>query len=686
MSQDPILDMYIFETNQLIEQLEGILLESEEDGDMSVESVNEVFRIMHTIKGSSAMMTFKEISSVSHRIEDLFFYIREGGRSKVDFAKVCDLVLLALDFIVAEVEKIESEQEVDGDGSDISNKINAYLQTVKREEIDETEESTEAEESKEAEESTECEMMECKEDVVSKECHGYMADIKFQEGCEMENIRAFTILGNIKIHCKKLYHEPDELLDNGEEASKIIAQSGFKLHFTTDLSYERVKEIIEGSLFVEKFSLESTDREVVEEKEEELTPRHNLKRDKEEEQRKKAKATEGKRTQSIINVNTEKLDKLLDLVGEIVITETMVIKNPDLSGLELENFQKSARQLKKLTDELQDVAMALRMIPIGPTFQKMHRIVRDMSKKIEKDVELVVVGEDTEVDKNVIDHLGDPMMHLIRNAMDHGIESGEEREYFGKSQKGKIYLEALNTGGDIIIKIADDGKGLDRDVLIEKAREKNLISKPDTEISDKEAYSLILLPGFSTKEAVTEFSGRGVGMDVVRKNIEKIGGSIAIDSAKGKGTSLTIKIPLTLAIIDGMQVSTGSSMYTIPISAIRESFRPVRKDIVRDTDGNEMIMIRGECHPVIRIHEHFNLDPITENLTEGIIVVVEGGDKTACLFVDELLGEQQVVIKPLPSYLNKYRLKEHGIGGCNILGDGRISLIVNVEELINMNV
>lgn len=654
MSQDPILDMYIFETSQLLEQLEAILLESEEDGDMSVESVNEVFRIMHTIKGSSAMMTFNEISSVSHRIEDLFFYIREGGRERVDFRKVCDLVLLALDFVRAEVEKIEQDQEPDGDGSKILDEINRYIQEVKGEEREEKQE---------------------------EEYHGYTAKVVFEAGCGMENIRAFTILGNIKSQCKQMYHEPDELLDNGEEASKEIAENGFMVHFTTSLKYERVKEIIEGSLFVETLELECTDKDEVESKEEELTPRHNVKKDRHEE-----KPKEGKRSQSIINVNTDKLDKLLDLVGEIVITETMVIKNPDLLGQELENFQKAARQLKKLTDELQDVAMGLRMIPIGPTFQKMHRIVRDMSKKIGKEVELVIVGDETEVDKNVIDNLGDPLMHLIRNAMDHGIESADEREYLGKSKKGRIYLEAMNTGGDIIIKISDDGKGLDRDVLIEKAREKNLISKSNSEIGDKEAYSLILLPGFSTKEAVTEFSGRGVGMDVVRKNIERIGGSIGIDSAKGKGTSLTIKIPLTLAIIDGMQVCTGNSMYTIPISAIKESFRPVKKDVVKDTDGNEMIMIRGSCHPVIRLHEHFSLNPTTENLTEGIIVVVEGGEKTACLFVDELIGEQQVVIKPLPNYLNKYRLKEYGIGGCNILGDGKISLIINVEDLISMNI
>jgi two-component system chemotaxis sensor kinase CheA len=327
--------------------------------------------------------------------------------------------------------------------------------------------------------------------------------------------------------------------------------------------------------------------------------------------------------------------------------------------------------------------MSIRMIPIGPTFRKMHRIIRDMSKKVNKEVELVIKGEDTEVDKNIIDNLGDPLMHLIRNAMDHGIESPEERKIKNKSEKGKIILEASNTGGDVIIKITDDGKGLDREKIINKARKNNLINKTDEEISDREAYSLILLPGFSTKEEVTEYSGRGVGMDVVKKNIEKVGGTISIESKKGKGTAISIKIPLTLAIVEGMQIATGNSVYTIPTISIKEAFKAKTKDLIEDIDGNEMIMIRGKCYPIIRMHKHFNVKANTEDLCEGIMIMIEREEKTIVLFTDELLGEQQVVVKPLPNYLIKYPLKDNGIGGCTILGNGNISLIIDVMALMS---
>ena len=391
----------------------------------------------------------------------------------------------------------------------------------------------------------------------------------------------------------------------------------------------------------------------------------------------------GTNLQSMISVSVAKLDKLMDLVGEMVIAEAMVIQNPDLQGLELENFYKSARQLNKITSEIQDMVMSIRMVPLSATFHKMHRVVRDMCKKLGKEVRLEIIGEETEVDKNIIEHISDPLMHLVRNAVDHGIESAEEREAKGKNPTGTIVLEAKNAGSDVHIIVKDDGKGLSKEKILKKAEENGLLYKDPTELTDKEIYNLIFLPGFSTKDNISEYSGRGVGMDVVRKNIETIGGSVAVDSIVDKGTTITLKIPLTLAIIDGMNIRVGNSRYTIPTISIKESFRPKESDIIRDPDGNEMIMVRGQCYPILRLHEFFKVKSGLKNFSEGIMIMIEEDEKTLCVFADELLGQQQVVVKALPDYIQRFK-NIKGLAGCTLLGDGSISLILDVAELINL--
>ena len=377
------------------------------------------------------------------------------------------------------------------------------------------------------------------------------------------------------------------------------------------------------------------------------------------------------------------MDTLLELVGEIVITEAMVTSNPDLNGLKLDNFQKSARQLRKLNEELQDAVMSIRMVPLSGAFNKMTRIVRDMKVKLNKDVDLIFEGEETEVDKSIIDQLNDPLMHMVRNSMDHGIEENvEDRIAAGKSPKGKITLSARNASGEVIIVVADDGAGIDKDKVLAKAERNGLLTKPVNEYSEKEILNMIMLPGFSTNESVTEFSGRGVGMDVVLKNIEKIGGSVSVESKFGKGTSFIIKIPLTLSIVEGMEISVGDSIFSIPINSIRESFKVKPDQVIKDTNGREMIMIRGECFPLIRLYELYDLQPETEDLFEGIVIVAEAEGKAACIFVDRLIGEQQVVVKPFPPLLSNYNIKAHGMSGCSILGNGSITIILDVSNII----
>lgn len=364
-----------------------------------------------------------------------------------------------------------------------------------------------------------------------------------------------------------------------------------------------------------------------------------------------------------------------------MIAEAMVTQNPDLKGLELNNFEKAARQLRKITSELQDTVMSVRMVPLAGTFQKMNRTVRDMCKKLNKEVQLLLIGQETEVDKNIIEHISDPLMHLIRNSIDHGIEMPDEREAQRKPRLGTITLEAKNVGGDVLIIIRDDGEGFNKDRILAKAREKGLIQGSEEEVTDKEIYNLVFLPGFSTNENVTEFSGRGVGMDVVVKNIEAVGGAIAADSVPGKGTTITLKIPLTLAIIDGMNIKVGDARYTIPTTAIKESFRPKMTEVIVDPDNNEMMMVRGQCFPILRLHDIYHVQTEVTHFTEGIIIMVEQDNKTLCIFADELIGQQQVVVKALPMYIRNTK-KVRGLAGCTLLGDGSISLILDIGGLM----
>lgn len=340
-------------------------------------------------------------------------------------------------------------------------------------------------------------------------------------------------------------------------------------------------------------------------------------------------------SQSIISVNVDKLDKLMDLVGEMVIAEAMVTQNPDLKDLEIDNFK---------------------------------------SRKLNKEVILEIIGEETEVDKKIIEHISDPLVHLVRNAIDHGLESNEERNKTGKAEPAKVVIEAKNAGSDVLISVKDNGRGLDKDKILIRAKENELLHKPENEMNDKEIYNLIFLPGFSTREEISEYSGRGVGMDVVTKNIETVGGMVLVDSIPHEGTTITLKIPLTLAIIEGMITRVGKSCYTIPLNSIKESFRPKGKQVVTDPDGNEMIMVRGQCFPIIRLHHAFNVETDITNFADGIIIMIENDEKTLCLFADALLGQQQVVVKALPNYIKKVR----GLAGCTLLGDGSISLILDV--------
>ncbi len=391
-------------------------------------------------------------------------------------------------------------------------------------------------------------------------------------------------------------------------------------------------------------------------------------------------ATAAKKTErNDIRVDLGKLDDLMNLVGELVIGEAMVTRNPDLEDLVSERFERAAHNLRRIVSDLQDVAMSVRMVPLSRTFRRMIRLVHDVSAKAGKKVRLDLVGEDTEVDKTVIEQVGDPLVHLIRNSVDHGLEPPEDRLAAGKPETGVVTISAGHEGGEVVIKVADDGRGLPRDKILDKARKQGLVTDDGSRMSDEDVYRLIFEPGFSTAEKVTDISGRGVGMDVVKRNLERIKGRVDVRSTPGQGSVMILRIPLTLAIIDGMLVRVGTTRYTIPLLSIRQSFRPVDGQVSRSVDGQELADVRGELVPVVRMHDFYGTTGDFSDLQEGILICVGAADRQICLFADEILGHHQTVIKAMPGTTGSAK----GISGCTILGDGEVSLILDVENLMD---
>ena len=381
----------------------------------------------------------------------------------------------------------------------------------------------------------------------------------------------------------------------------------------------------------------------------------------------------------IVRVDTLKLDGLIDLVGELVIAQSMVVQNPDLKNITSEHLSRSLGQLRGITSDLQRTAMSLRMVPIRNTFQKMSRLVRDLAAQQGKEIQLVLEGEDTELDRNIVEELSDPLIHMIRNSADHGIEATDRRIADGKPRAGTITLRAFHQGGFIVIQIQDDGKGLVPDRILAKALERGLV-KPDSSLDEQEIFELIFAPGFSTAEQITDVSGRGVGMDVVRRNIEKMRGKIEIQSVAGAGTTFTLFVPLTLAIIEGLLVGVDDQRYIIPTLSVRESFRPLPGMVTTVHGRGEMVHVRGRLIPMLRLGEYLHTSVNAVDPTQGIVVVVEAGQDSRCLLVDELIGKQEVVIKSLGEIFHN----QTAFAGAAILGDGRVGLILDIHALVKL--
>lgn len=706
---DSMTEFYVYENMQLLEQLEEILLSGQSDtGELSQDEIEEIFRAMHTIKGSSAMMGYDSLMNLTHSIEDVFDEIRGGRKlSQSKWEEVIDVVLAIIDFLKDEISKVQEglfpEASID--------ELHARATSLLKDDSDESKMSTDTE--GEAENSSYANL---------ESMGANLLNIKvfFEEGCGMESLRALGLVMSLDGMYSSIKTIPEDLEGDCDEE---IAKNGLLIYLEPSKEISDIEKCINETMFLKEFEIneggagnDSTksmpEPELLEEtkKEEEInntSKKTTEPSDKTEEIVVKNTATEGNKStadnkakeknntknaeaksnqssnskNNFLSVNINKIDMLMNLVGEIVTTESMVEKLAQSENFERDNFEKQARRLHQLTAELQDVVMSIRMVPISSTFTKMQRVVRDMSKKTGKIVDLVLIGEQTEVDKTILESISDPLMHMVRNSMDHGIEMPDERLEKGKSEKATVTLEAKNTGGDVVIVIKDDGRGLNRDAIINKAIEKGITNKRPEDISDKEAYNFILAPGFSTKEAVTEYSGRGVGMDVVHTNIKKLRGSITIDSEAGKGSMFIIRIPLTLAIIDGMKVEIGNEVYIIPSLNIKEVFRNGSYEIVKNPNGEEHSIIRGNCYKIHRLSNILGIK--TEDSNEGIMILVESEMGNICIIVDRIIGQQNVVIKPIPQSLTQFEKVQSHMSGCSILEDGSISLIFDVNSIIS---
>ena len=707
---DSMLDMYLFENGQLLEQLQETVLEQKDADSFDEESINEIFRTMHTIKGSSGIMMFDNITAVSHKLEDVFFYLRESHPDNVPHVELVAHVLEVEDFISNEMEKIKNGDSPDGDASELIKNLDQFLNQIKN---GGGEGGTVAENAQE----------EPKHfyiaPVANSDSRFYKIFITFFPETEMANVHAYKTVYALKEIAEDILYAPEDILTN-EKSSDIILRDGFRILLQAQRSEAEVRELIGVGYDIEKvevyecnadqfllgfdFGVEQPKKPLIDlesriedaepqkavapkpapvPESPKITPGDFVVQSKEPgKQKKLAKDKPTSEKASFISVNVSKMDQLMDLIGELVISESVVLQSSDLKvpGLNLDNFNKAAAQLSSISTDLQNVIMSMRMVPLTNTFQKMNRIVFDVSRKLGKDIEFVMVGDSTEVDKNIIEHISDPLMHLVRNAVDHGIETNEERVDSGKTEKGRVTLSARTEAGKVWISVEDNGKGLDREKILAKARKQGMLdeSKPDSAYTDKEVYQFITLPGFSTNEQVTEYSGRGVGMDVVIQNIQAIGGTLEIESTPGYGSTMNLKIPLTLAIIDGIVMETGTSSFVMETGVIKQFIRVKQDMMINEPNGDEYVMIRGECYPVIRLGRWYGLTDYQDSVEDGVMLILEVEDKKICLLVDKLVGEQEIVVKPIPSYIKKVK----GLSGCTQLGDGSIALILDAPGLV----
>ena len=550
-----MLDTYLFECEQLLEQIQKIILEEKDKEYFEEESIHEVFRAVHTIKGISAMMMFDEITMIAHKLEDVFFYLREYKAKKVSHVELTEQVLKALDFISVGLTQIGNGEAVSGKAEECKKELEKFIDEIK---------NSGKKEGKIVEKIVDQEPQQfyIPPKTTGVSCF-YKIHLTFRPGLDLANVHAYKIVHALKEVAEDMIYEPEDIISDDNTAEEIL-KNGFQILLQTQKKEEDLRKILKLGYAITKADIiAGTAKEYCKGFEEEraedriFMPGDFVIESKEPGKAKKL-AKDRMDKVSYIRVDVKKMDQLMDLLEELTLSQTAVLGNPDLRvpGLSLECFDKSAKHMMNVSAKLQRTILSMRMVPLNHTFQKMNRIVFECARKLEKEIEFEMIGENTELDKNIVEHISAPLMHLVRNSVDHGIETTEERILAGKSPKGKITLSARTEAQRVWICVEDDGKGLDRNKILKRAGEKGLLdfSRAKEEYTNKEVYQLITIPGFSTREEITEYSGRGVGMDVVVSNLQEIKGSLEIESNPGQGCRMIMSIPLNMMKRNEMEI------------------------------------------------------------------------------------------------------------------------------------
>ncbi len=681
-----------------LEAMESGLLDLN-TGDIDAEVINTIFRGAHSIKGGSGTFGFNEVADFTHIMETLLDQMRDGRRPVTQPA--VDVLLGSVDCLRAMLTAIQSDDNIDsasvviyknaleielhGSAKESSPSISQETSIVEEEEEgnEETDNETEVtEQGWTIAFSPYLDLLKTGNDPVRlfrelAELGEYTASVNTRDIPDFDDLdpEECNLSWTLKLLSESTLEEINEIFSWVEGDCELDIQALIQKETKSTLPSKNTKpepaiESLEASPPPSDANILNIQQPVINTN----TPRVDA----------VSELLVDKRsgTSNSIRVDTAKIDALINIVGEVVITQSMLgLIGENFSIDQLAQLKRGLSQLERHTRDMQQSVMNIRMLPINFVFSRFPRLVHDISAKLNKKIDLKLVGESTEVDKAVVELINDPLVHLIRNSLDHGIEMPAERIAAGKPEIGTIELKAYHRGGHIVIEIIDDGRGLDKNKLISKAIEKGLINE-NSILNDKQAFELIFMPGFSTAESVTDISGRGVGMDVVRKNIQALGGNIEILSELGKGTTISIHLPLTLAIIDGQSVAVGEETYIVPLVSIIESVN-ITEDILKKVAGKgETFRLRNQYIPIIRMHEIFNVQPKNRIRTnEGVIVVVERQGVLCGLFVDELLGPHQVVVKSLEA---NYRRVE-GVSGATILGDGSVALILDVPGLVRLS-
>jgi two-component system chemotaxis sensor kinase CheA len=702
---DEITEIFLEESLEGLDTMETGLL-GLETGEADSEIMNDIFRAAHSIKGGAGTFGFMDVSEFTHGVETLLDEMRAGDRDVT--ADAVQLLLRSVDRLRAMMDEIQTNGQVDtSQNEELEKEIMQMLESA-----DENVSSTSTEDKENSNQSSAIELIDVKDvegatpekqgdsrwiiefsphlhmlqngndpirifnelrklgelSVVANTDDVPVVDALIPENCYVSwNL---TLVGSIS--AEQIYEVFDWVLEDCDLQIEEELQWVSADDIQTSLSNESQSKVIDSTNEVEE-NIEATKPE-----QEKIAEKDNAVVNKAA-KLEPVKAAKAPKESTSIRVSIEKVDSLLNLVGELVITQSMLKRfGTEVNKEDLKNLSEGLTQLERYTRELQENVMDIRMLPISFTFNRFPRLVHDISRKLGKKVELEVIGEQTELDKTVLEKIGDPLVHLVRNSLDHGIEEPAARLENGKPEVGKLTLSAIQEGGNIVIRVNDDGAGINKDKLLKKAIEKGIIS-PDEQLSDDRILNLIFHAGFSTVEQVSDLSGRGVGMDVVRRNIKDLGGRVEVKSEMGVGTSFTIRLPLTLAILDGQLVRVGEETYIISLLSIVETVLLKEGDINDIAGRADVYQMRGEYIPIIWLKDILQGNPKSNIDREGLLVVVEADGRRIGLFVDELLDQQQVVIKNLDDNFKQV----DGVSGATILGDGTVSLILDIPGLLH---